>query len=37
MTTRQLSWQLFLYRPGLFLLTVLLRGIDDLVPFITGL
>ena len=37
MTTGQSTWQLFLYRPGLFLVTILFRGIDDLVPFFTGL
>ena len=37
MTTWQSAWQLFLYRPGLCLITILLRGIDDLVPFVVGL
>ena len=33
----QAAIKLLLYRPGLFLLTILFRGADDLVPFLTGL
>jgi ATP-binding cassette subfamily B protein len=36
-STLRTAWLLVLYRPGLFLATVLFRGIDDLVPFATGL
>ena len=37
MTTGQAAIKLLRYRPGLFLLTILFRGADDLVPFFTGL
>ena len=37
MTTGQAAIRLIRYRPGLFLLTILFRGLDDLVPFLTGL
>ena len=37
MTTWQSAWRLLLYRPGLFLITILFRGIDDLAPFVVGL
>ena len=37
MRTGQAAIKLLLYRPGLFLLTILFRGADDLVPFLTGL
>ena len=37
MTTAQTAYRLIRYRPGLFLGTVLLRGLDDLEPFFTGL
>jgi len=37
MTTGRTAFRLLRYRPGLFLGTVLFRGIDDLVPFATGL
>ena len=36
-STLRTAWLLVLYRPWLFLGTVLFRGIDDLVPFATGL
>ncbi len=37
MSTGQAAIKLLRYRPGLFLLTILFRGVDDLVPFLTGL
>ena len=37
MGTGQAAIKLLRYRPGLFLLTILFRGADDLVPFLTGL
>ena len=37
MRTGQAAIKLLRYRPGLFLLTILFRGADDLVPFLTGL
>ncbi|MCZ6676365.1 MAG: ABC transporter ATP-binding protein [Candidatus Poribacteria bacterium] len=37
MTTGQAAIKLIRYRAGLFLLTILFRGSDDLVPFFTGL
>jgi ATP-binding cassette, subfamily B, bacterial len=37
MKTGGAAIQLFRYRPGLFLSTILFRGIDDLRPFATGL
>ena len=37
MRTGQAAIKLLRYRPGLFLLTILFRGLDDLVPFLTGL
>ncbi len=37
MKTGQAAIKLLRYRPGLFLLTILFRGADDLVPFLTGL
>ena len=37
MTTGQAAIKLIRYRPGLFLLTIVFRGADDLVPFLTGL
>ena len=37
MTTGQTAYRLIRYRTGLFLGTVLFRGLDDLVPFFTGL
>ena len=37
MRTGQAAIRLLRYRPGLFLLTILFRGLDDLVPFLTGL
>ncbi len=37
MTTGQASIQLVRYRPFLFLATILFRGLDDLMPFVTGL
>ena len=36
MRTGQAAIKLLRYRPGLFLLTILFRGADDLVPFLTG-
>ena len=33
----QAAIKLLLYRPGLFLLTILFRGADDVFPFLTGL
>ena len=37
MRTGRAAITLLRYRPGLFLLTILFRGADDLVPFLTGL
>ena len=37
MTTGQASVRLIRYRPGLFLSTILFRGLDDLMPFFEGL
>ena len=37
MTTGQTAFKLIRYRPGLFLGTVVFRGLDDLEPFFTGL
>ena len=37
MTTGRAALRLMLYRPGLFLGTILFRGTDDIVPFATGL
>lgn len=37
MTTGRAAIRLMRYRPRLFLLTILFRGVDDLVPFLTGL
>ena len=37
MRTGQAAIKLLRYRPGLFLLTILFRGADDLVPLLTGL
>ena len=37
MTTGQASIRLIRYRPGLFLSTILFRGLDDLMPFFEGL
>ncbi|NKB72212.1 MAG: ATP-binding cassette domain-containing protein [Candidatus Latescibacteria bacterium] len=37
MTTGQTAYRLIRYRTGLFLGTVLFRGLDDLAPFFTGL
>ena len=37
MRTGRAAIKLLRYRPGLFLLTILFRGADDLVPFLTGL
>ena len=37
MGTGRAAIKLLRYRPGLFLLTILFRGADDLVPFLTGL
>ena len=37
MTTGQAAFKLIRYRPGLFLLTILFRGADDLVPFFMGI
>lgn len=37
MTTGQTAAKLIRYRPGLFLATLLFRGLDDLAPFATGL
>lgn len=36
-TTGRTAFRLLRYRPGLFLGTILFRGIDDLAPFATGL
>ena len=36
MGTGQAAIKLLRYSPGLFLLTILFRGADDLVPFLTG-
>ena len=37
MTTGRAAFKLIRYRPGLFLLTILFRGADDLVPFFMGI
>jgi len=37
LTTGRAAIKLIRYRLGLFLLTILFRGIDDLVPFLTGI
>ncbi|MBT7859065.1 MAG: ABC transporter ATP-binding protein [Gemmatimonadetes bacterium] len=37
LSTGQTAWRLIRYRPWQFLGTILFRGIDDLVPFATGL
>ena len=37
MTTARATLRLLRYRPGLFLATILFRGLDDLVPFLTGI
>lgn len=37
MTMGQTTWKLIRYRPGLFLATIFFRGLDDVVPFLTGI
>ena len=37
MSTGRTAWRLVRYRTGLFLGTIFFRGIDDVVPFATGL
>ncbi|MEE2834366.1 MAG: hypothetical protein VYD18_18560, partial [Candidatus Latescibacterota bacterium] len=37
MSTGRTAWRLVRYRTGLFLGTILFRGIDDIVPFAIGL
>lgn len=36
MTMGQTTWRLLKYRPGLFLFTIIFRGIDDVAPFLAG-
>ncbi|MDA0708655.1 MAG: ABC transporter ATP-binding protein [bacterium] len=36
MTMGQTTWRLLRFRPGLFLATILFRGIDDVAPFLAG-
>lgn len=36
MTMGQTTWRLLKFRPGLFLATILFRGIDDVAPFLAG-
>lgn len=37
LSTGRAAWRLVRYRTGLFLGTILFRGVDDVVPFATGL
>jgi ATP-binding cassette subfamily B protein len=37
LSTGRTAWRLVRYRTGLFLGTILFRGLDDIVPFATGL
>ena len=36
MTMGQTTWRLLRFRPGLFLATIVFRGIDDVAPFLAG-
>lgn len=36
MTMGQTTWRLLKFRPGLFLATIVFRGIDDVAPFLAG-
>ncbi len=36
MTMGQTTYRLLKFRPGLFLSTILFRGIDDVAPFLAG-